>query len=85
MLIYIYRKRTQENSCYFDEELPSKNNNNNKEIENNKIIIYRAMRAKTILYLIVFTIYIVIMINKPQNIEYLSIRSISTKYIKNWF
>ena len=33
----MHGKRTQENSCYFNKELPSKNNNSNKEIKDNKI------------------------------------------------
>ena len=33
----MYRKGTREDSCYFDEELPSKDNNSDKEIENNKV------------------------------------------------
>ena len=33
----MHRKGTWEDSCYFDEELSSKNNDNNKKIENNKI------------------------------------------------
>ena len=35
--VYMHRKGTREDSCYFDEELPSKDNNSNKEIENNKV------------------------------------------------
>ena len=30
-------KGTQEDSCYFDEELPSNDNNNDEEMKNNKI------------------------------------------------
>ena len=35
--VYIHRKGTQEDPCYFDKELPSKNNNSNEEIKDNKI------------------------------------------------
>ena len=35
--VYMHGKRTREDPCYFDEELPSKNNNSDKEIEDNKI------------------------------------------------
>ena len=35
--VYIYRKRTWEDFCYFDKELPNKNNNNDKKIEDNKV------------------------------------------------
>ena len=35
--IYMHKKGTREDSCYFNEKLPSKNNNSDKEIENNKI------------------------------------------------
>ena len=43
------------------------------------------MRLKTTLYLTILTIHIAAMVNKPQDIECLSVKSISTKYIKNWF
>ena len=33
----MHRKGTQEDPCYFDKELPSKDNDNNKKIEDNKI------------------------------------------------
>ena len=35
--VYMHGKGTQEDSCYFDEELPSENDNSNKEMEDNKI------------------------------------------------
>ena len=35
--VYMHGKRTWEDPCYFDEELPSEDDNNDKEIENNKI------------------------------------------------
>ena len=36
--IYIHRKGTQEDPCYFDKELPSNNDDdNNEEMKNNKI------------------------------------------------
>ena len=35
--IYIYRKGTQEDSCYFDKELPSEDDNSDKEIDDNKV------------------------------------------------
>ena len=35
--IYIYKKRTQEDSCHFNKKLLNKNDNSNKEIEDNKI------------------------------------------------
>ena len=35
--IYIYKKETWENSCYFNKKLPNKDNNSNKKIENNKV------------------------------------------------
>ena len=35
--VYMHGKGTQEDPCYFDEELSSENDNDNKEIENNKI------------------------------------------------
>ena len=35
--IYMYRKGTWEDLCYFNEELPSKDNDNNKKMEDNKI------------------------------------------------
>ena len=36
--VYMYRKRTQEDPCYFDKELPSDNNDDDdKEIKDNKI------------------------------------------------
>ena len=35
--VYMHRKGTQEDPCYFNEELPSKDDNSNKEIEDNKI------------------------------------------------
>ena len=34
--IYIHRKKTQEDLCYFNEELPSEDDDSDKEIENNK-------------------------------------------------
>ena len=37
LLVYIYRKRTQKDSCYFDEELLNKDDDNNEEMKNNKI------------------------------------------------
>ena len=33
----MHGKRTQEDPCYFDEELPSKDDNSDKEMEDNKI------------------------------------------------
>ena len=33
----MHRKGTQEDPCYFDEELPSKDDNSDKEMEDNKI------------------------------------------------
>ena len=35
--IYIYKKGTQENLYYFDEELPSKDDDSDKEIKDNKV------------------------------------------------
>ena len=35
--IYMHRKGTQEDSCYFDEELPSENDDDNEEMKDNKI------------------------------------------------
>ena len=35
--VYIHGKGTQEDSYYFDEELPSENDNNDEEIKDNKI------------------------------------------------
>ena len=35
--IYIHRKGTREDPCYFDEELPSDDDDNDEEIKNNKI------------------------------------------------
>ena len=35
--IYIYRKGTWEDPCYFNEELPSEDNDSDKEIEDNKV------------------------------------------------
>ena len=35
--IYIHRKGTWEDPCYFDEKLSSKDDDNNKKIENNKV------------------------------------------------
>ena len=36
--IYMYRKRTREDPCYFDEELPSEDDDDNdKEMKDNKI------------------------------------------------
>ena len=35
--IYIHRKGTREDPCYFNEELSSENNNDNKEMKDNKI------------------------------------------------
>ena len=35
--IYMHRKRTWENPCYFDEELPSEDNDSDKEMEDNKV------------------------------------------------
>ena len=37
LLVYMHRKRTWEEPCYFDEELPSKDNNSNKEMDNNRV------------------------------------------------
>ena len=37
LLIYIYGKRTWENSYYFDKELPNKDDNSDKEMEDNKV------------------------------------------------
>ena len=37
MFICIYKKGTQEDSCYFDKGLPNEDNDSNKKIENNKI------------------------------------------------
>ena len=45
--------------------------------------IYRAMRAKAILYLTILIIHIAAIINKPQNIKQLSVKNTSTKYAKN--
>ena len=33
----MYRKRTQEDSCYFNKELPSENDNSDDKIKDNKI------------------------------------------------
>ena len=35
--IYIHRKGTWEDSCYFNEKLSSKDDNNDKKMENNKV------------------------------------------------
>ena len=35
--VYIYKKGTREDSCYFDKKLPSKDNNSDKKMENNKV------------------------------------------------
>ena len=35
--IYMHRKRTQKDPCYFDEELPSKDDDDNEEMKDNKI------------------------------------------------
>ena len=35
--IYMYRKGTWEDLCYFNEELPSKDNDSDKEMEDNKV------------------------------------------------
>ena len=35
--IYIYRKGTQEDPCYFDKELPSEDNDSDKKIDDNKV------------------------------------------------
>ena len=35
--IYMHRKGTWEDPCYFDEELPSEDNDSDKEIEDNKV------------------------------------------------
>ena len=35
--MYIHGKGTREDSCYFDEELPSDDDDNDEEIKNNKI------------------------------------------------
>ena len=35
--VYMHAKRTQEDPCYFNKELPSKDDNSDKEIENNKV------------------------------------------------
>ena len=37
MLIYIYRKGTQEDFYYFNKKLSSKNNDSNKKIKDNKV------------------------------------------------
>ena len=37
LLVYIYGKRTWEDPCYFDEELPSEDNDSDKEIKDKKI------------------------------------------------
>ena len=36
LLVYMYRKETQEDPYYFNEELPSEDDDSDKEIENNK-------------------------------------------------
>ena len=33
----MHRRRTQENLCYFDKELPSEDKDSNKKMENNKV------------------------------------------------
>ena len=35
--IYMHRKRTQKNPCYFDKELPSEDDNSDKKMEDNKV------------------------------------------------
>ena len=35
--VYMYRKGTWEDSCYFNKELPSENNDDNEEMKDNKI------------------------------------------------
>ena len=35
--VYMYRKGTWEDPCYFDEELPSEDNDSDKKIEDNKV------------------------------------------------
>ena len=37
LLVYMYRKGTREDPCYFNEELPSEDDDSDKEIENNKV------------------------------------------------
>ena len=37
LLVYMYRKGTQEDLCYFDEELSSEDNNSDKKMKNNKV------------------------------------------------
>ena len=41
------------------------------------------MREKTIRYLTALTIYVENMVNKPQNMEWSSVKSTSTKCVKN--
>ena len=35
--VYMHKKGTREDPCYFDEELPSEDDNSDKEMEDNKI------------------------------------------------
>ena len=35
--IYIHKKGTWEDSCYFDKELPNKDNDSDKEMKDNKV------------------------------------------------
>ena len=35
--VYMHKKGTQEDLCYFDKKLPSKDDNNNDEMKDNKI------------------------------------------------
>ena len=35
--MYIHEKGAQEDSCYFDKELPSRDDNSDKKIKNNKV------------------------------------------------
>ena len=37
LLVYIHRKGTWEDPCYFDNELPSKDDDSDKEMKDNKV------------------------------------------------